>query len=130
MQNTQYIVDKVLRAFYMCSKPWRMNQDRPAQQKLWDQWRCKRTDQKGKTMTILEIEYRPTGALRPYPRNARTHSRKQIKQIADSIRQFGFTNPLLIDKSDMILAGHGRLAAAELLAMATVPSAEVVKLRN
>ena len=72
-------------------------------------------------MLELEIEYLPTGALRPYPRNARTHSKKQIKQIADSIRQFGFTNPLLIDKDQMILAGHGRLVAAELLSMELVP---------
>ncbi len=72
-------------------------------------------------MTKLEIEYLPTGILRPYPRNARTHSKKQIKQIADSIRQFGFTNPLLIDKDHLILAGHGRLAAALQLGMLTVP---------
>ena len=72
-------------------------------------------------MTKLEIEYLPTETLRPYPRNARTHSKKQIKQIADSIRQFGFTNPILIDKDQMILAGHGRLAAAALLAMEKVP---------
>ena len=49
-------------------------------------------------MSELQIEYLPTRALRPYHRNARTHSKKQIKQIADSVRQFGFTNPLLIDK--------------------------------
>ena len=72
-------------------------------------------------MTKLDIEYLPSKALQPYPRNARTHSKKQIKQIADSIRQFGFTNPLLIDKDNMILAGHGRLAAAGLLALETLP---------
>lgn len=72
-------------------------------------------------MTPLEIAYLPTGILHPYPRNARTHSKKQIRQIADSIRQFGFTNPLLIDKDQMILAGHGRLAAAVLLGLSTVP---------
>ncbi len=72
-------------------------------------------------MTELEIEYLSTRALSRYPRNARTHSKKQIKQIADSIRQFGFTNPLLIDKDNMILAGHGRLAGAQLLAMDRVP---------
>ena len=72
-------------------------------------------------MTKLNIEYLPTGALRPYPRNARTHSKKQIKQIAHSIRQFGFTNPILIDKDTMILAGHGRIEAAKLLEMTEVP---------
>jgi DNA modification methylase len=72
-------------------------------------------------MADLHIEYLPLEALQPYPRNARTHSRKQIRQIAESIRQFGFTNPLLIDKACMILAGHGRLAAAKLLGMERVP---------
>lgn len=59
--------------------------------------------------------------LRPWPGNARTHSKKQVRQIADSIRTFGFTNPVLIDESNMILAGHGRVAAAKLLGLATVP---------
>ncbi len=72
-------------------------------------------------MDDLELEYLPLGALTPYPRNARTHSRKQIRQIADSIESFGFTNPILIDKSSMILAGHGRVAAAKLLGLTRVP---------
>lgn len=72
-------------------------------------------------MNDFRIDYLATDALSPYPRNARTHSRKQIRQIAESIRHFGFTNPLLIDKSNMILAGHGRLAAAKLLQMERVP---------
>ena len=72
-------------------------------------------------MADLHIEYLPLGSLKPYPRNARTHSQKQIRQIADSIKTFGFTNPLLIDKDGMILAGHGRLEAARLLGMAKVP---------
>ena len=72
-------------------------------------------------MPELQIEYLPAAILRPYPRNARTHSKKQIKQIAASITQFGFTNPLLIDKDHLILAGHGRLAAALQLDMLTVP---------
>lgn len=72
-------------------------------------------------MPELHIEYLPTGALRPYPRNARTHSRKQIRQIADSIERFGFTNPILIDKESMVLAGHGRLAAAQFLGLTQVP---------
>jgi DNA modification methylase len=72
-------------------------------------------------MSKAQIEYIPVGALRPWRRNARTHSRKQIRQIADSIRRFGFTSPVLIDREDVILAGHGRVAAAELLAMGEVP---------
>ena len=95
--------------------------DRAVSQKPWKERRREGRDEKGYDMLELEIEYLPTGALRPYPRNARTHSKKQIRQIADSIRQFGFTNPLLIDKDQMILAGHGRLAAAELVNMELVP---------
>ena len=55
-------------------------------------------------------------------RNARTHSKKQIRQIADSITTFGFTNPVLMDAENTILAGHGRVAAAKLLGMETVPA--------
>ena len=72
-------------------------------------------------MADLHIEYLSIDVLEPYPRNARIHSRKQIKQIADSMRQVGFTNPILIDSRNMILAGHGRLAAARLLGMKVVP---------
>jgi ParB-like chromosome segregation protein Spo0J len=63
-------------------------------------------------MHIGSIEILPIDQLRPWPRNARTHSRKQIKQIAESIRRFGFTNPVLIDGENSILAGHGRMEAA------------------
>ena len=62
------------------------------------------------------------GALRPYANNARTHSKKQIKQIANSIRRFGFTNPVLVSDGGEIIAGHGRVEAAKLLGMATVPT--------
>ena len=63
----------------------------------------------------------PIAHLRPWPRNARTHSRKQIRQIADSIRKFGFTNPVLINGQKTILAGHGRVEAAKSLGMTAVP---------
>jgi hypothetical protein len=69
-----------------------------------------------------QIIHHPPDALRPYPRNARTHSKKQIKQIANSIERFGFTNPVLIDDDAMIIAGHGRVLAAKLLGMAKVPT--------
>jgi DNA modification methylase len=68
------------------------------------------------------IDHRPLSALRTNPRNARTHSKKQVGQIADSIRRFGFTNPVLIDAEDTILAGHGRVAAAKLLGLESVPT--------
>jgi len=67
------------------------------------------------------IEWLPIGVLRPNPRNARTHSRKQIGQIAASIRRFGFLNPVLVDDANMLLAGHGRLAAARLEGLDQVP---------
>ena len=72
-------------------------------------------------MPEAQLEYLPISELRPWRRNARTHSRKQVRQIADSIRRFGFTNPVLVDRENSILAGHGRVAAAELLTMSEVP---------
>lgn len=68
-------------------------------------------------MTQIKIS-----ALRPYPKNARTHSPKQIRQIAKSIQEFGFTNPVLIDKDNGILAGHGRVEAAKLAGLTEVPA--------
>ena len=72
-------------------------------------------------MTQLVCEEIALDALRPWARNARTHSRKQIGQIAESIRTFGFTNPVLIDDGNSILAGHGRVEAARQLKMDRVP---------
>lgn len=63
-------------------------------------------------MTQLKIEYRAIESLIPYERNSRTHSDEQIAQIVESIKQFGWTNPILVDGENGILAGHGRLAAA------------------
>ena len=73
----------------------------------------------------LRVEYRALGSLIPYARNSRTHSRLQIRQIADSIQRFGWTNPILVDGENGIIAGHGRLAAAKLLKMAMVPVIEL-----
>ncbi len=70
---------------------------------------------------MLEIEYVATDDLIPYFNNSRTHSESQVKQIAASIREFGFTNPILIDEEQTIIAGHGRVMAAEVLSMPTVP---------
>ena len=64
---------------------------------------------------------RPVSALVPYERNARTHTPAQVDQIAELIREYGFTNPLLVDEADRIIAGHGRLEAARRLGMETVP---------
>ena len=72
-----------------------------------------------------EITYQPMGSLRPDPRNARTHSDKQIHQLAQAMRQFGFTVPILIDEAGRILAGHARLAAARRLGLAEVPTLRI-----
>jgi ParB-like chromosome segregation protein Spo0J len=70
----------------------------------------------------MNFENRPTRSLRPYPGNARTHSPKQIKQIARSIERFSFNNPVLVDDDDQIIAGTGRVEAAKLLGLKTVPT--------
>ena len=68
------------------------------------------------------IEHRPVAGLRAYAGNARKHSKKQVRQIADSIARFGFTNPVLISDDGEIIAGHGRVSAAKLLGHETVPT--------
>ena len=68
-----------------------------------------------------KIEIMPLTRLRPYERNARTHTRRQVSQIADSIRRFGFTNPVLVSDDNEIVAGHGRVLAAKQIGMADVP---------
>ena len=73
----------------------------------------------------LRIEHRPVDALIPYARNARTHSEAQVALIAGSIREFGFTNPVLVDGENGIIAGHGRLLAARKLGLAQVPVIEL-----
>ena len=69
----------------------------------------------------MKIEQIPTADLIPYARNTRTHSPEQVAQIAGSIREFGFTNPVLIDSENGIIAGHGRVMAASKLGLAKVP---------
>lgn len=68
-----------------------------------------------------QIEILDVDLLAPYANNARTHSDEQIEQIARSIREFGWTNPVLIDQNDTIVAGHGRVLAARRLGIHTVP---------
>tara|TARA_R110000824_G_C15174240_1_gene673176 strand:- start:471 stop:1712 length:1242 start_codon:yes stop_codon:yes gene_type:complete len=69
-----------------------------------------------------EIEMRSTKELIPYARNTRTHSEEQVGQIAASIKEFGFTNPILVDQDNMIIAGHGRVMAANKLDLKEVPT--------
>ena len=75
-----------------------------------------------KGISALRIQELRLDALRAHSTNPRTHSKKQIRQIAKSIRKFGFINPILIDGENRILAGHGRLEAAKQLGMETVPT--------
>jgi ParB-like chromosome segregation protein Spo0J len=70
---------------------------------------------------IMNIQITPVSQLVPYAGNARTHSDEQIAQIAASITEFGFTNPVLTGADNVIIAGHGRLLAAQKLGIDTVP---------
>jgi ParB-like nuclease domain len=76
----------------------------------------------------LALAYRPIAALIPYARNARTHSDAQVALIAGSIREYGFTAPILVDGDNGIIAGHGRVLAARKLGMTSVPVIELAHL--
>lgn len=76
----------------------------------------------------MKIEQVKLDALIPYARNSRTHSENQVAQIAASIKEFGFTNPVLIDETGSIIAGHGRVMAARKLAITDVPSIRLTHL--
>lgn len=73
----------------------------------------------------LKVVYRAVSELIPYARNARTHSDEQVARIAASIQEFGWTNPILIDGSKGIIAGHGRVLAARKLGLEKVPTIEL-----
>ena len=73
-------------------------------------------------MADLSIEYKRVDDLIPYVNNSRTHSDEQVTQVAASIKEFGFTNPILIDENNGIIAGHGRLMAAKKLKLEQVPT--------
>jgi ParB-like chromosome segregation protein Spo0J len=76
-------------------------------------------------LSDLAIEYESVEALIPYAANSRTHSDAQVAQIAASIKEFGWTNPILIDGDNTIIAGHGRLLAARKLGMKQVPAIRI-----
>ena len=76
-------------------------------------------------MSGLKVVYRQIADLIPYVRNARTHSEDQVAKIAASIKEFGWTNPILIDRDHGIIAGHGRLMAAKKLGLREVPTIEL-----
>ena len=81
-------------------------------------------------MTDLSIEYKRVDDLIPYVNNSRTHSDEQVTQVAASIKEFGFTNPILIDENNGIIAGHGRLMAAKKLKLEQVPTITLVGLSD
>lgn len=81
-------------------------------------------------MSDLKIEYKNTDSLVPYVNNSRTHSDEQVTQVAASIKEFGFVNPILIDDNDGIIAGHGRLMAAKKLGLEQVPTITLVGLSD
>lgn len=72
-------------------------------------------------MRELKIEYMEAAALRPYDKNAKEHPARQVEQIANSIREFGFRQPIVVDGNGLVIAGHGRLLAAKELGMERVP---------
>src|SRR5262249_5948595 len=76
----------------------------------------------------MKFESTPVRDLRPHPNNARTHSRRQIEQLAKSIEKFGFCNPVLVDDGNHIIAGHGRVQAAKLLGLDAVPTCRLCHL--
>src|SRR5689334_20001003 len=73
----------------------------------------------------LSITYRATESIKPDPRNARIHPKRQVDQIIASMPQFGFTNPILVDPNSVVIAGHGRLLAAKAMGLAQVPTIEL-----
>jgi ParB-like chromosome segregation protein Spo0J len=81
-------------------------------------------------MSMMKIEQIAVDTLIPYARNSRTHSDEQVAQIAASIREFGFTNPVLIDSDGGIIAGHGRVMAARKLDMQEVPCIRLAHLTD
>lgn len=76
----------------------------------------------------MQIEVRPIDSLKAYGRNSRTHSAKQVEQLAASLREFGWTNPVLVDGEGTIVAGHGRVLAARQLGMTEVPTISLARL--
>lgn len=78
--------------------------------------------------TELVVRYQPISCLIPHSRNSRVHSKQQVRRIAESIKEFGFTSPVLIARDNTIIAGHGRVAAATLLGMDRVPTIELESL--
>ena len=73
-------------------------------------------------MEQLNIKYKPIKELKPYKKNAKKHNKEQVEQIANSIKEFGFTQPVIIDKNNCVVAGHGRILGARKAGLKQVPT--------
>lgn len=73
-------------------------------------------------MEQLNIKYKPIKELKPYKKNAKKHNKEQVEQIANSIKEFGFTQPVIIDKNNCVVAGHGRILGARKAGLKSVPT--------
>lgn len=73
-------------------------------------------------MEQLNIKYKPIKELKPYKKNAKKHNKEQVEQIANSIKEFGFTQPVIIDKNNCVVAGHGRILGAKKAGLKQVPT--------
>ena len=73
-------------------------------------------------MEQLNIKYKPIKELKPYKKNAKKHNKEQVEQIANSIKEFGFTQPVIIDKNNEVVAGHGRILRARKAGLKQVPT--------
>lgn len=73
-------------------------------------------------MEELNIVYKPIKELKPYKKNAKKHSKEQVEQIANSVKEFGFTQPVIIDKHNNVVAGHGRILGAKKAGLKQVPT--------
>lgn len=81
-------------------------------------------------MTDYKVEFIPISDLKPYPENTKIHTPKQIKQIAESIKQFGFRQNIVVDKNGVIVIGHGRFEAAKSLGLDSVPCVRIEDLTD
>jgi ParB family chromosome partitioning protein len=78
----------------------------------------------------MAVVYRPIDDLTEYENNARSHDADQIQQIANSITEFGWTNPVLVDEDNGIIAGHGRISAAKILGISEIPTIQLTGLSD
>lgn len=79
-------------------------------------------------MQELNIIYKTIKELKPYKKNAKKHDKKQVEQIANSIKEFGFTQPVIIDKNNCVVAGHGRILGAKKAGLKQVPTVTLEEL--